>query len=204
MLREGKLLLRADETAMGAPSPDRKSYFEFDGRASELPAPLVELRTILVGMVASAALELDAALFRGALGPLTELVDWSNGPVLRMSWYPWSEADAILNHGHADIALLTLLPAATAPGLEFLGRSGWERLEPADDEAVMLPGDLTEALGGVPAVRHRVVSRGCERMSASLFVNARPDLQTVSGRSAGEVFARRLDAVRVEQGEASG
>lgn len=186
----------ASETAINAPEPDAKRYIEF-GPADDgsMPAALVELRAHLALLVDEYAGQLHSAFLPQAEGPLIEMIERRRSPVLRMSWYPGGRSGTV-NHPHADIDLFTLLPAATASGLEVLGEAGWTKVSPQPCEVLVLPGEMAQHLGGGPPAVHRVVIDGGERMSASLFVNAREELMTPSGISVAEVFAARLAAVR--------
>jgi isopenicillin N synthase-like dioxygenase len=131
-------------------------------------------------------------------GPLTgglrDLMDRVSGPILRMTAYPAGVRDAV-NHPHTDIDLFTVLPAPTQPGLEIEIGGRWKGVETVGDQILLLPGDLIEHFGGPSPARHRVMSNGHSRMSASLFVNANPSLK-VGNTPIAEMVEERLALVR--------
>lgn len=195
LLNDPTAQFEAPETAVGAPQPDRKRHLQFGAEVREdVPAALRDLRDLLCQAVLRNEAELAQALFPQRGGNLRRLVDWSGGPVLRMTWYPSGEA-GLVNHPHADIDLFTILPAATQPGLEIWAGDDWTRVDVGPSDVLVLPGEFSPHFGGAPSVQHRVMTNGASRMSASLFVNADPLLHVDGGVRVGEMFNARLAAV---------
>lgn len=88
------------------------------------------------------------------------------GPTLsRAIHYPPAlsapDADGLWAAPHGDINLTTLLPRATAPGLQVAVAGTWVDVEPPEGNAVFNTGIMLERLtnGAVPAGWHRVVAR---------------------------------------------
>jgi isopenicillin N synthase-like dioxygenase len=79
---------------------------------------------------------------------------------------------------HVDINLITVLPPATAPGLEVLTEDGWVGADPAPGHLVLNTGAMLERLtnGAVPAGIHRVrpPDAGTERYSIAQFCHPSP------------------------------
>lgn len=183
-----------DETALGAPQPDLKSYIEFSGKGASLVSrELSQLRLLLIAIVKKHSDWIEQAWgpLSGSLWDLTDKVD---GPLLRMTAYP-AGASGTVNHPHNDIDLFTALPASTQPGLEIEIDGRWRGVELTGNQLLFLPGDLIQHFGGPDPVRHRVTSNGSARMSASMFVNADP-LLMVEETSIGAMVKERLAKVQ--------
>jgi len=106
--------------------------------------------------------------------------------VLRVLHYPDVDSKDSVGKvraaAHEDINLLTLLPAATRPGLELLTREGrWLPVITPEGAMICDTGDMMSALtGGVmPATTHRVVNPegGSDggRLSMPFFMHPHPD-----------------------------
>jgi len=113
-------------------------------------------------------------------------------------------AGALRSAPHEDINLLTLLPAASEPGLQVRGRDGrWLDVPCARDSTqnllVINIGDmLQEASGGhYPSTTHRVVNPQGEgarvsRISLPLFLHPRPQVRLSARHTAGSYLLERL------------
>jgi isopenicillin N synthase-like dioxygenase len=80
---------------------------------------------------------------------------------------------------HADINLITVLPRATAPGLEVAIEGQWHPLTPPDNQVIINTGLMLERLsnGRFPSGWHRVISPAeaqAERFSVVQFCHPRP------------------------------
>jgi isopenicillin N synthase-like dioxygenase len=120
-------------------------------------------------------------------GVLTEIATEGNS-VLRVLHYPelsrfGSRSEmSIRAAAHEDINLLTLLPAATQPGLQLLTREGdWLNITPPPGTIILDTGDMMTAVtgGAMPATTHRVINpQGMSdggRLSMPFFMHPRPD-----------------------------
>ena len=120
-------------------------------------------------------------------GALSALADQGNS-VLRVLHYPEMERfgsqaqESVRAAAHEDINLLTLLPAATQPGLQLFTPEGeWLDISPPAGAIVLDTGDMMTALTGglLPATTHRVInpqgeSKGA-RLSMPFFMHPRPN-----------------------------
>lgn len=118
------------------------------------------------------------------------LSQWVAGSptLLRVAHYPQPPVDAHPNSfraaPHEDINLLTLLWAATAPGLELLQGDGtWAPIEPMAGYLLVDGGDMLENFtnGLFQSVTHRVVTpspdgEGGDRLSLPFFIHPRPEI----------------------------
>jgi len=121
--------------------------------------------------------------------PLSEMIAESTRTLLRLIHYPplhgEEEIGAIRAAAHADINLLTLLPAASEPGLQLLTKSGaWVDVPFSSDYLIINIGDmLQECSGGYyQSTQHRVINpegmdRGKARMSMPLFLHPGDDVR---------------------------
>lgn len=186
----------APETPLGAARPDSKQYVDFILGVGGTPAAIKALHEMLAILPYRFASALTEAFGLGDFPPLGTLIDESDGPVLRMTWYP-AGAVGEINQPHTDIDLFTILPAATNPGLEVFADGKWVPAGIGRDEVAVLPGEMLEQLGAAKAIKHRVVAgKGHERISSSLFVNASPRLIFRDGSRASDVMKARLDEIR--------
>ncbi len=120
-------------------------------------------------------------------GALSGLAQHGNS-VLRVLHYPEMEMfgteaqESVRAAAHEDINLLTLLPAATQPGLQLLTPEGeWLDIAPPAGAIILDTGDMMTAVtgGALPATTHRVInpqgaSQGA-RLSMPFFMHPRPD-----------------------------
>lgn len=106
--------------------------------------------------------------------------------VLRVIDYPdvaSAEPGAVRAAAHEDINLLTVLPAATRPGLQLKTREGrWLPIASPPGALVVDTGDMMQLLSGgrLPSVTHRVVNpEGADggRLSMPFFLHPRPDAE---------------------------
>ncbi len=120
--------------------------------------------------------------------PLQDMAVESDGTLLRSLHYPPLSGDeeqgAVRAAAHEDINLITLLPAATAPGLQVRDIQGnWHDVSCDPGTIAVNSGDmLKEASGGYyPSTTHQVVNpRGPEsrkpRFSMPLFIHPRREV----------------------------
>lgn len=186
--------LQAFEHAVDADAPDNKLFRDYrpsDGWRDE-DEPIRRLHRELAALLDSSIDELSRVIM--PQGPaLSSLLSHADEHVLRLSLYPASKG-GLVNHPHADIDLVTLLPAATADGLEVLEAGEWKPLKVGGDQVFAMPGEFAEMFGGRAATRHRVSAVHMERMSISFFANAAPALR-IGDRSVQEIFAERLGRI---------
>jgi isopenicillin N synthase-like dioxygenase len=107
---------------------------------------------------------------------------------------------AIRAAAHEDINLITLLPAATATGLEILDNQGnWHEVPCAMGDLVVNVGDMLQlaSQGYYRSTTHRVVNpvgalARRSRYSMPLFLHPRPEVVLVDGITAKSYLQERL------------
>ncbi len=142
--------------------------------------------------------------------PLPSMLEGSDHTLLRVLHYPPLRGDeepgAVRAAAHGDINLLTILPAATEPGLQVLGRDqAWHDV-PCDFGLLIVNiGDmLEEASGGYyPSTVHRVLNpTGAAatkpRISLPLFLHPRRDVVLSDRYTVGSYFDERMRELRGE------
>ncbi|MEE4299294.1 MAG: 2OG-Fe(II) oxygenase family protein [Pseudomonadales bacterium] len=140
--------------------------------------------------------------------PLGSMIEHSPSTLLRILHYPsltgGETPGAIRAAAHEDINLLTILPAASAPGLQVLARDGRWLDVPCDfGNLIVNVGDmLQEATGGwLPSTTHRVINPAGTgegaRMSLPLFLHPRPEVVLSERYTAGAYLQERLEELGV-------
>jgi isopenicillin N synthase-like dioxygenase len=176
----------------------------------EVPAFAETMAELHASLACTSELLLEALAVHLGLGRrhLADLVVGADS-ILRVLHYPpvpdGAPAGAVRSAAHEDINFITLLPAATADGLQLLDRDGrWCRVDAEPGELVVDAGDqLSIHLGGrVPATTHRVVNPGdpaTHRYSMPFFCQPRPEVvlgPPPSVLTAGQYHAQRMEDIR--------
>jgi isopenicillin N synthase-like dioxygenase len=139
--------------------------------------------------------------------PLPQMINESRETLLRPIHYPpltgGEEVGAIRAAAHEDINLITLLPAATAPGLQVLDLQGNWHDVPCDPGSIAInAGDMLQMAseGYYKSTTHRVVNpsdglQGKPRYSMPLFLHPRSDVRLSKHYTAGSYLAERLGEI---------
>lgn len=197
------------EKAKGAKHPDLKEFFHFYrhlepiGNAAELYDALEMCAVALLKEIED---ELKLRNIAVTSSPsLSESVQGSEKTLFRLLHYPPTETfgdDAEIMEraaAHEDINLITLLPVATAPGLQVKDVQGnWHDVQAEPGAIVVNVGDmLSEATNGIlPSTTHRVVAdkeaRSTSRYSMPLFLHPKPDTVLSQRYTADSYLKQRL------------
>ncbi len=138
--------------------------------------------------------------------PLNEMAENSPQTLLRVLHYPpifgQDNDGAVRAAAHEDINLITLLPAATYPGLQVKTADGkwiFADMHVPDDAIIVNAGDmLQEASGGYfKSTTHRVVNptghgATISRYSMPMFIHPHSDVRLSDKYTAGEYLDERL------------
>ena len=139
--------------------------------------------------------------------PLSQMIEDSPETLLRPIHYPpltgGEEQGAIRAAAHEDINLITLLPAATAPGLQVKDLAGnWHEVSCDPGTIVVNSGDMLKIATSryYPSTTHRVVNPHTSearkpRYSMPLFLHPRKDARLTATLTAGEYLDQRLRAI---------
>ncbi len=140
--------------------------------------------------------------------PLPKMIEGSDHTLLRVLHYPpllgSEEPGAVRAAAHGDINLLTILPAATEPGLQVLGKDGAWHDVPCDFGLLIVNiGDMLEEASGhyYPSTVHRVLNpegegRFKSRISLPLFLHPQRDVVLSERYTVGSYFEERMKELR--------
>lgn len=199
------------ENAKNYSKKDLKEFFHLypwfelprgmSNRTRELSDQMTELGQELLGWVE----EFTPAPIRDKLSmPLSEMTRESPENLLRIIHYPpltgGEEQGAIRAAAHEDINMITLLPAATAPGLEVMDSAGaWHPISCDPGQLAINAGDMLQMATEhhYRSTTHQVVnphgpSARDPRYSMPLFLHARPEVQLSSTHTAKSYLQERL------------
>ena len=140
--------------------------------------------------------------------PLPDMIAGCDQTLLRVLHYPplvgAEEPGAVRAAAHGDINLLTILPAASEPGLQVLGKDhNWHDVPCDFGLLIVNTGDmLQEASGGFyPSTIHRVLNptgeaRNRSRLSLPLFLHPRREVVLSERYTVGSYFEERMRELR--------
>lgn len=139
---------------------------------------------------------------------LLEVLGWadccrkSDNTILRTIYYPAlnfdAEPGAVRSAAHEDINFITLLVAASAPGLQVKDQQGnWHDVPHEENSIVVNMGDMLDlASGGTfRSTTHRVVNPDnstSDRISMPFFIHPHSDTVLKEGFTAGAFLAQRI------------
>jgi isopenicillin N synthase-like dioxygenase len=141
--------------------------------------------------------------------PLPRMLDASDFTLLRVLHYPPLQGDeapgAMRAAAHGDINLLTLLPAATEPGLQVLGKDqAWHNVPCEFGLLIVNIGDMLEeaSSGYYPSTVHRVLNPVGDaslksRISLPLFLHPRRDVVLSERYTVGSYFDERMQELKL-------
>ncbi len=142
--------------------------------------------------------------------PLPDMLNGSDHTLLRVLHYPpltgAEPPGAMRAAAHGDINLLTLLPAATEPGLQVLGKDqAWHDV-PCDFGLLIVNiGDMLQEASGhyYPSTVHRVLNPVGDaahksRISLPLFLHPRREVVLSERYTVGSYFEERMRELRGE------
>jgi isopenicillin N synthase-like dioxygenase len=136
--------------------------------------------------------------------PLSDMIADSSRTLLRVIHYPPlqgnEETGAIRAAAHEDINLITLLPAATAPGLQVKDTQGnWHDVSCDPESIVVNTGDMLQMCSEhyYRSTTHRVLNPEGEaakepRLSMPLFLHPRDEVRLSSTHTAESYLQERL------------
>ncbi len=210
-VHDGFVATKRSEVAKGHTIKDIKEFYHYylGGRCPEYLRELTDKVFLeLEGMAHKLLTWVEQALpdeVQSKLSmPLTNMIDDSKHTLFRVIHYPplvgELEPGAIRAAAHEDINLLTLLPAASAKGLQLqLDTGAWVDVPAEPGWMIINVGDmLAECTAGFyRATPHRVINPSCEyaqksRVSSPLFLHPREDVVLSLRHTAASYYAERM------------
>ncbi len=212
---DGYFSTAVSETAKGEKQRDLKEFFhifpwgrfpgEVSRQAHDYYAQASALAATLLGWVqANTPAEVRSRFSM----PLPNMLEHSDHTLLRVLHYPPLAGDeapqAVRAAAHTDINLLTLLPAATEPGLQILAKDGSWIDVPCDFGLLIVNiGDMLQEASGAyyPSTVHRVLNpegsdRAKSRISLPLFLHPRREVVLSARYTVGSYFDERMRELR--------
>jgi isopenicillin N synthase-like dioxygenase len=185
------------EKAVGAKVPDLKEFYHWRPGGRPLPASLSGTTSDIFGQLEDVGIKLLEIL------GYADCCKNSNNTILRTIYYPPvatdAEPGAVRSAAHEDINFITLLVAASAPGLQVKDTKGnWHDVPHEENSIVVNVGDMLQLASGgrFKSTTHRVVNPDdstSDRISMPLFVHPNPDtVLDGKGFTAGEFLAQRI------------
>ena len=213
--QDGYNPLDAKEVAVGATLADIKEFFHWYPWGRQPPAlheataqlyrDATALGATLLGWLQAAT---PAQVSTQFSVPLPDMLEGSRRTMLRLLRYPpvtgQEPPGSLRAAAHEDIDLLTVLPAATQPGLQVQDLQGrWHDVACDPGGVVVNGGDmLTLASGGFfPSTTHRVLLPSVEdghpsRVSTPLFLHPADTVELAAGITAWDALRERLRQIR--------
>lgn len=206
------------ENAKGYSAKDLKEFYHFyradyERRAHFLPAAVWTSYRLTQGLdrVADAVLDALDTVLPDTVKALTPMTVGSPNTLLRALHYPalpavLDEPSAVRAAPHADINLITLLPAATAPGLQVKTLDGtWIDVDTNPGEIILNVGDMLQEVssGFLKSTEHRVVNpqdENISRYSLPYFIHPRSEVRLSDRYTAEEYLNERLKELGLLKG----
>lgn len=204
------------ENAKGNNISDLKEFYHFY-LAGKNPPALLETTTQLFHQLNHMAVtvlkwiesQLPKNIAAKLSMPLHKMIEDSSNTMLRILHYPPIQGEvpegAVRAAAHEDINILTLLPAATQPGLEVKDVKGnWHAVSCDPGNIVVNVADMLQLATEhyFKSTTHRVMNPEGEgkresRFSMPLFLHARPEVYLSQTRTASQYLTERLHEVGI-------
>jgi isopenicillin N synthase-like dioxygenase len=195
------------EKAVGTQIADLKEYFHFrpgQKLPNETAALTEKLFYLLNNHLSGQFLQILDSVTPGTQYKMA--CEDSDNSILRTLYYPALrdcevEPGAVRAAAHEDVNFLTVLVAASAPGLEVLDKEeNWHAVPHEENSIVCNVGDMLQlASGGMfKSTTHRVTNPANpneDRLSLPLFVHPRSNTLLKDGVTAQEFLNQRLNRV---------
>lgn len=209
--QDGYVSTKMSETAKGYNQKDLKEFFHYY-QGKRCPASCFDVTTQLSSELNALASTLLSWLEKNAPSevqatfsmPLSDMIKNSDQTLFRILHYPPLTGDepagAVRAAAHEDIDLLTMLPAATAKGLQVKDAKGnWLDVPINPGWIIVNAGDMLQECTGhyYISTTHRVLNpTGDEakqsRLSMPLFLHPRADVKLSERHTAGSYLSERL------------
>jgi len=194
------------EKAVGASKADLKEYFHWKPGATMPTAPY-EDTVILFHRLSDVAGQIlrvidDENKRNGEYSNYVDDCYESDNTIVRTLYYPamdfGSDPGAVRAAAHEDINHITLLVAASAPGLQVMDKKNkWHDVPHEENSIVVNIGDMMQLASGgrFKSTTHRVVNpkdNTQDRISMPLFVHPHSHTLLAPGKTAGQFLAERI------------
>lgn len=194
------------ETAVGAKKPDLKEFYHCRPE-STIPGQAADSTRAMFSKLEDIGSRILRIIdgYNAKEGNVTQYEKdcrLSTNTILRTIYYPAmdfaSEPDAVRAAAHEDINYITLLVAASAPGLQVLDKEGqWHDVPHEENSIVMNIGDMMQlhSKGKYKSTTHRVINPDnskSDRISMPLFVHPHGETRLSPEKTAQQYLEERI------------
>ena len=192
------------ESAKGFDEQDIKEYFHFytwgqcpEDLRDELMTYYRDAHDFAATLLSWIEQQSLPELADGYSEPLSDMIVGSDMTLLRILHYPplTGNESAVRAAPHEDINLLTILPVASAPGLQVLGSDGnWNEVPCDINQVVVNTGDMLQeaSQGYFPSTTHRVINPRGNRHAGVQDVSSHISTSEAGGCALGTIYGRKL------------
>ncbi|SDB88672.1 2OG-Fe(II) oxygenase family protein [Acinetobacter boissieri] len=139
--------------------------------------------------------------------PLPQMIEGSESLLRILRYTPIASTENYVRAAaHEDINLITILPAATAKGLQVKNKAGeWLDIPVEANSLIINIGDMLQeaSQGYYPSTTHRVIKHQndveLERISMPFFLQPRADVVLSDRYTAGQYHTERMQELKVIQ-----
>jgi len=191
------------ETAVGAKKADLKEYFHWKPN-QDIPSGVEDPTWIMFRRLEDLSMRILSIIDEDSRSAghrtfyATNCMD-SDNTIVRALYYPEmdfnAEPGAVRASAHEDINHITLLVAASAPGLQVMDKSGnWFDVPHEDNSIVVNIGDMLQLAsnGRYKSTTHRVVNMPGDRISIPMFVHPHSNTVLAPGKTAAQFLSERI------------
>jgi len=192
------------EKAVGATKADLKEFFHWHP-GWPMPKEVSDATRQMFFQLEDVSGQLLSILDETANTTYSKDCENSNNTILRTIYYPAlnfdSEPGAVRSAAHEDINHITLLVAASAPGLQVKDKEGnWHDVPHEENSIAVNIGDMLQlaSRGFYKSTTHRVVNPSdskSDRISMPLFVHPHAITLLADGFTVGQFLAERIAAI---------
>lgn len=191
------------EKAMGATVADLKEFFHWKPN-EDIPDETFASSFLLFDGLEGLGLKILKVLDDNMYSDhaFSESCENSENTVLRTLYYPAldfsAEPGAVRSAAHEDINFITLLVAASSPGLQVKDKEGnWHSVPHKENSIVVNIGDMLQlaSKGQYASTTHQVVNADdstSDRISMPMFMHPRPNTILAPGITAQQFLDQRL------------
>jgi isopenicillin N synthase-like dioxygenase len=193
------------ETAVGSTVADLKEFYHWKP-GEIIPEELQGVNETLYNQLSELGLLVLNVLQRYAHANYVEAAKGSPNTLFRTLYYPALKSldtkdGAVRSAAHEDINYITLLVAASAPGLQVKDVAGnWHDVPHEKNSITLNIGDMLQlqSMGVFKSTTHRVVNPPddtSDRISMPLFIHPHPETLLAENYTAGQFLKERIDQI---------
>jgi isopenicillin N synthase-like dioxygenase len=194
------------ETAVGSKIADLKEFFHWQP-GELIPGNVSDVTVRLYHQLDDLGQQILSVLSRHAGTNYHDQAYQSDNTLLRTLYYPaiknleTVEKGAVRAAAHEDINYITLLVAASAPGLQVMDSDGnWHDVPHEENSITVNIGDMLQLASGgkFKSTTHRVINpneTNTDRLSMPLFVHPHSATLLAPGITAGQFLQERIDQI---------